>query len=220
MKNKHFLEFFGKKIFFIFGFEFITSDTFFCDLNISPPPGIRTPKPKFLKKTKQFLWKKSPWICTKKSQKPKAIPLNKKSPPSIRTPDLSTFTANLSKKIHAKNLKIFLKKTCFWGTKKGVFFGEGGKIPRKKCLDHKKKSVKQKVLSKIACATFFRIPLKVFEKKFFFFYFWPKIRVRIVYKNFVQKKKGYFFILELEFRTRTNKKSYQKSLALRFLGYL
>ena len=47
--------------------------------------------------------------------------------------------------------------------------------------------------------------------------------VRIVYKNFVKKKKkkgkkGYFFILKLEFRT--NKKSYQKSLALRFLGYL
>jgi len=31
-----------------------------------------------------------------------------------------------------------------------------------------------------------------------------------------KKKKWYFFILELEFRT--NKKSYQKSLALRFLG--
>ena len=30
-------------------------------------------------------------------------------------------------------------------------------------------------------------------------------------------KKGYFFILEHEFRT--NKKSYQKSHALRFLGY-
>ena len=45
--------------------------------------------------------------------------------------------------------------------------------------------------------------------------------VRIVYKNFVKKKKGkkgYFFILKLEFRT--NKKPYQKSLALRFLGYL
>ena len=47
--------------------------------------------------------------------------------------------------------------------------------------------------------------------------------VRIVYKNFVQKKKkkgkkGYFFILKLEFRT--DKRSYQKSLALRFLGFL
>ena len=31
-------------------------------------------------------------------------------------------------------------------------------------------------------------------------------------------KKGYFFILKLEFRT--DKKFYQKSLALRFLGFL
>ena len=124
-------------------------DAFFCDLNISLS-GIRTPKPKFLKNKKISL-EKLPWICTKKSQKPKAIPLNKKSPPplqhtnprsvkktkviplnkksppGIRTPDLSTFAANLSKKMHAKNLKIFfkkffLKKTCFGGTKKKHFF--------------------------------------------------------------------------------------------------
>ena len=49
-----------------------------------------------------------------------------------------TFTANLSKKIHAKNLKIFfkkflLKKNLFLGYgKRGFFWGE---IPRKKCLE-------------------------------------------------------------------------------------
>ena len=75
-------------------------------------------------------------------QKTKTIPLNKKSSPSIRPPDLSTFTTNLSKKIHAKNLKIFfkkifLKKKLVFGVRKKGFFG--GQIPRKKCLDHKKK---------------------------------------------------------------------------------
>ena len=103
-----------------------------------PPPGIRTPKLKFLKNKKISL-EKLPWIFTKKSQKPKAIPLNKKSPPPAYVPQTCqknkgnsfeqkippayvpwtckkkqrfclTFTANLSKKIHAKNLKIFFKK--------------------------------------------------------------------------------------------------------------
>ena len=46
-----------------------------------------------------------------------------------------TFTANLSKKIHAKNLKIFFrkhfrKKTCFWSTK-NLSFGGGGEVPGK-----------------------------------------------------------------------------------------
>ena len=59
-----------------------------------PPPGIRTPDLSN-NTAKSF-----------------------EQPPGIRTPDLSkkqrfclTFTANLSKKIHAENLKIFLKKT-------------------------------------------------------------------------------------------------------------
>ena len=52
-------------------------DAFCFDLNI---PGLRTSKPKFLKNKKISL-EKLPWICTNKSQKPKVIPLNKKSPP-------------------------------------------------------------------------------------------------------------------------------------------
>ena len=55
-----------------------------------------------------------------------------------------SFTANLSKKIHAKNLKIFFKKqfsskNLFLGYEKPCFFLGGGGIPRKKCLGHQKK---------------------------------------------------------------------------------
>ena len=38
-----------------------------------------------------------------------------------------TFTANLSKKIHEKNLKIFFKTNLFWGYEKRRFFG--GRFP-------------------------------------------------------------------------------------------
>ena len=127
---------------------------FFCDLNISPSPGY-LPENQNFSKTKKFRWRNClnlyqkisknkgdsfeqkippayvPQIC----QKTKVIPLNKPPPPSRHTyPKSVDFTANLSKKIHAKNLKIFfkklfLKKTCFWGTKKGVL--GGGKFPGK-----------------------------------------------------------------------------------------
>ena len=55
-----------------------------------------------------------------------------------------TCSTNLSKKIHAKDLKIFfkkifLKKKLVFGVRKKGFFEGGGEIPRKKCLDHKKK---------------------------------------------------------------------------------
>jgi hypothetical protein len=64
-----------------------------------------------------------------------------------------TFTANLSKKVHAENLKIFfkknfLKKNLFWGYEKRWFWGE--KIPRKKCLDHKKKASTAYIILRLA----------------------------------------------------------------------
>ena len=48
------------------------------------------------------------------------------------------------RKIMQKKLKIFFKKNVFFlnlflGYEKRGFWPEGGKIPRKKCLDHKKK---------------------------------------------------------------------------------
>ena len=54
-----------------------------------------------------------------------------------------TFTANLSKKIHAKNLKIFfkklfLKKTCFGGTENVGFFG--GRNSQEKMFRSQKKA--------------------------------------------------------------------------------
>ena len=103
---------------------------------------------RYVKKQRQFLWTKTPpppGIRTPDLSKNKGNSFEQKIPPGIRTPDLSTFTANLSKKIHAKNLKIFLKnfflkKTCFWGTKKGFFFGGGGGNSQEKMFTSQKKA--------------------------------------------------------------------------------
>jgi hypothetical protein len=47
-----------------------------------------------------------------------------------------SFTGNLSKKIHAKNLKIFGEKNVFFGVQKTWVFGGGNS--HKKYLVHKK----------------------------------------------------------------------------------
>ena len=85
-----------------------------------PPPD--TPKPKFLK-NKKFSLEKSPWICTKKSQKPKVIPLNNPPPPPAYVPQICQTSRKFMQKIWKFSLKKhFLKKTCFWGTKNVGFF--------------------------------------------------------------------------------------------------
>ena len=132
---------------------------FFCDLNISPPGYV-------LLKNKKISLEKLPWICTKKSQKAKVIPLNKKSPQhtyprSVKKQSQFLWTKNppppayvpqicrllllicqrkFIQKIWKFSLKIFfLEKTYFWGTKKGVFRGGGRNSQEKMFWSQKKR---------------------------------------------------------------------------------
>ena len=61
-----------------------------------------------------------------------------------------TFTANLSKKIHAKNLKIFYKKNLFLGCEKRGFFFGGGEFSGKNVQVKKKRLIfSQKKISEL-----------------------------------------------------------------------
>ena len=142
-----FLHFLVENVFFTFFVSFllpkykIWADAFFCDLNIPPPPDTY-PKTKISQKQK-IASQKIALNLYQKISKTKDNFFEQKIPPWHTYPDLSTFTANLSKKIHAKNLKIFfkkifLKKNLFLVYEKRDFFLGGGKFPGKMFRSQKK----------------------------------------------------------------------------------
>ena len=96
---------------------------FFWPEQLPPPPPKENPK---ISQKQKISLEKLPWICTTPPPHPTPRHTYPRFFKKQRSPHSSH--SSLSKKIHAKNLKIFIKKfiekNLFWGYEKRGFLGE------------------------------------------------------------------------------------------------